>query len=74
MASKYTPLDRRDLSEKMTASGVALFFALLVQLKLCRFETVDQYAINDFSKRLYKLVQRRHSKIWTTNTASGKTP
>lgn len=68
MASTYLPVDRRDLNPKMTNHCVALFFGMLVRLNLCSVDSVDQYKLNEFAERLYKLVMRRHSKLWNVDT------
>lgn len=72
MASKYLPANRRDLSLVMTAHGVALFFAILVQLKLCKATSIVPRDINNFARRLHKLVQRRHTKIWDLRAINGQ--
>lgn len=71
MASEYLPVDRRDLNMKMTAHSVALFFALLVQLKLVTPSRITSGTMNEFAVKLYKLVQRRHSKLWNRLTMNG---
>ena len=64
MVTKYLPRYRRDLQEYMVADSQANFFVICVQLKLFKAGSIDQRAMNDFSRKLYKLVKRRHTHLW----------
>lgn len=65
MATRYLPENRRDLQQSMVDHSQANFFAICVKLRLFGAQTIDGYALNRFSKKLFKLVMQRHTHLWT---------
>lgn len=70
MQSRYLPLDRRDLRQGMVEGAVTNFFDIGIKLKLfsnwCLYSKgpLYSYALEDFSRWLFKRVQRRHTHLW----------
>jgi hypothetical protein len=64
MATKYLPVDKRDLTLINTNHCVANYFAICVRLSLFKGETISDFSMNNFAKRLFRLAQKRHTHLW----------
>lgn len=73
MATRFLPLDRRDLQQRMVDNAQGHFFAVCVSLKLFSASSIDRYVMNEFSKALFRLVKQRHTHLWTTDDLNGYT-
>ena len=68
MATRCLPRDRRDIQQWMVDEGQGNLFAICVKLKLFRMDNVNREAMNEFSRKLFKLVKRRHTHLWNRTT------
>lgn len=67
MATKYLPVDRRDLTLINVNHCVANYFAICVRLSLFKGDTVGDTGLNNFARRLFRIVQKRHTHLWDKN-------
>lgn len=64
LVGRYLPRHRRDIQEAMVCDSLANSLYLCVKLNLFSMESINLFTLSCLSKKLYKLVKKRHTHLW----------